>query len=265
MIKNVIVNGQVYNGIDKVKLKNNDNKDDYCVFVETSDATATAEDVAAGKITYSNGEKIVGTRVDNGGSDTPVVLQSKTVDPKTTQQTITPDSGYTGLSGVTVNAVTSSIDSNIQASNIKKGVTILNVTGTLEQSASGGGETVVTDFPFPHNNIQAGSFTPTEDEASHTITCNFEPKAFICIIQDTQNNPTSSLQYSGAGWYYLSNGKTGNVFTAHRYGGESKGIIAGSGTNCSVNGNEVYLDANVVNNSARFIAGRTYNWVAWDW
>ena len=263
MIKNVIVNGQVYNGIDKVKLKNNDNKDDYCVFVETSDATATAEDVAAGKITYSNGEKIVGTKVDSG-SDTPVVLQSKTVDPKTTQQTITPDSGYTGLSGVTVNAVTNSIDSNIQADNIKKGVSILGVTGTLEQGG-GGGETVVTNFPFPHNNIQTGSFTPTEDELSHTITCNFEPKAFICIIQDFQNNPTGSLQYSGAAWYYLSNGKTGNAFTAHRYGGESKGLISGIATNCTVSGNEVYLDANVVNNSTRFIKGRTYNWVAWDY
>lgn len=57
-----------------------------------------------------------------------------TATPKTTAQTFTPASPYTGYSKVTVNAVTSSIDSNIVAANIKKGTTILGVTGTLESS-----------------------------------------------------------------------------------------------------------------------------------
>lgn len=55
-----------------------------------------------------------------------------TATPKTTKQTFTPASPYTGYGTVTVNAVTSSIDSNITAANIKKGVSILGVTGTLE-------------------------------------------------------------------------------------------------------------------------------------
>lgn len=55
--------------------------------------------------------------------------QAKTVNPSLSQQTIEPDSGYNALSSVTVNAVTSAIDSNIQADNIKKGVTILGVSG----------------------------------------------------------------------------------------------------------------------------------------
>lgn len=59
-------------------------------------------------------------------------LQEKTVTPTTTQQIVTADSGKDGLSKVTVEAVTSSIDSNIVAENIKKDVTILGVTGTLE-------------------------------------------------------------------------------------------------------------------------------------
>ena len=63
-------------------------------------------------------------------------LQTKAVTPKTTSQTITADSGYDGLNEVEISAVTSSIDSNITAENIKKDVTILGVTGTLE---SGGG------------------------------------------------------------------------------------------------------------------------------
>ena len=59
-------------------------------------------------------------------------LQEKTVAPTTTQQIVTADSGKDGLSKVTVEAVTSSIDSNIVAENIKKDVTILGVAGTLE-------------------------------------------------------------------------------------------------------------------------------------
>ena len=62
----------------------------------------------------------------------PYTLDTKTVDPSTSEQTVT--SSADGLSSVTVNAVTSSIDSNIQADNIKKDVTILGVTGTYESA-----------------------------------------------------------------------------------------------------------------------------------
>lgn len=56
--------------------------------------------------------------------------QTKTVVPSTSEQTISPDAQYNGLTSVTVNAVTSAIDSNIVADNIKKDVSILGVTGT---------------------------------------------------------------------------------------------------------------------------------------
>ena len=58
----------------------------------------------------------------------PYVLDSKTVDPSTNQITVT--SSADGLNSVTVNAVTSSIDNNITAGNIKNGVSILGVQGT---------------------------------------------------------------------------------------------------------------------------------------
>lgn len=54
--------------------------------------------------------------------------QTKTCTPTTTQQTITPDTGYE-LASVTVDGVTSAVDNNIQAGNIKSGVSILGVTG----------------------------------------------------------------------------------------------------------------------------------------
>ena len=62
--------------------------------------------------------------------DTPE-LQNKTVSPSTSQQTVIADDGYQGLDTVTVNAVDSTIDSNIVPENIKKDVTILGVTGTV--------------------------------------------------------------------------------------------------------------------------------------
>ena len=63
-------------------------------------------------------------------------FQTKEINPATTEQTYTPDSGYDGFSSVKVAAVDSSIDANIQAAYIKKGISILGVAGTFEGSAS---------------------------------------------------------------------------------------------------------------------------------
>ena len=64
--------------------------------------------------------------------ESPVVnLQEKTTNPATTAVEVTPDSGFDGLSKVTVNPVDSNIDPNIVPENIKTGVTILGVEGTV--------------------------------------------------------------------------------------------------------------------------------------
>lgn len=68
-------------------------------------------------------------------------LQAKTVSPGASQQVVSPDSGYNGLSTVTVTG-----DANLVAGNIKKYVTIFGVTGSLE----GGGSVISgTDVPDP--------------------------------------------------------------------------------------------------------------------
>ena len=64
--------------------------------------------------------------------------ESFNVQPTTTEQTITPTEGKV-FSGGTVHAVTSAIDNNIVPENIKQGVSILGVTGTLEEGTTPAG------------------------------------------------------------------------------------------------------------------------------
>ena len=92
----------------------------------------------------------------------PYVLDSKTVDPSTNNITVT--SSKDGLSSVTVTPVTSSIDTNIQAGNIKKDVTILGVTGTYE----GGGDPVPVPVEYISNEgdlnlVFNSGYTPNEN------------------------------------------------------------------------------------------------------
>ena len=87
---------------------------------ETNDTNAIASEIMAGKTAYTGFGRLTGTMSNNGELN---------YTPSTSQQTI--PAGYT--SGGTIGAVTSSIDANIQAGNIKKDVSILGVTGTLEE------------------------------------------------------------------------------------------------------------------------------------
>lgn len=120
-------------------------------------------------VSYAAGKQAGGA----GGGGTPS-LQSKTATPTTSQQTITPDTGYDGLSSVTVGAIsptkaaqtytpgttnqtiaagrwltgaqTIKGDANLVAGNIKSGVSIFGVTGTYE--GEGGGSMTVYQGVF---------------------------------------------------------------------------------------------------------------------
>jgi len=115
-------------------------------------------------------------------------LQSKTTTPTTSSQTITADSGYDGLSQVTVNAIsptkaaqtytptttnqtiasgrwltgTQTIkgDANLVADNIKSGVSIFGVTGSYEGSGGGGAASFIQNH---------GTMTSYEDSTVTTI------------------------------------------------------------------------------------------------
>lgn len=84
-------------------------------------------------------------------------LQDKVANPTTSTQVITFDDGFEGLSNVTITPVTSTIDSNIVAENIREGVTILGVTGTLEDDVV---QIEPTRTVVPQTNAQI--ITPSE-------------------------------------------------------------------------------------------------------
>lgn len=65
-------------------------------------------------------------------------LQNKTATPSTSAQTISCDENYYGIGEVAVGAVDSAIDQNILSSNIKKDVVILGVTGSYEGEQEAG-------------------------------------------------------------------------------------------------------------------------------
>ena len=119
--------------------------------------TAAVTDVLKGKtFTSENGVKIAGTYEP---PSTEPSLQAKSVTPSAAAQNVTPDSGYDGLSQVTVSG-----DTNLTAGNIKKGVSIFGVIGAYEEAASGGNgnnncEAYLVDVTNPAVNFKTASGT----------------------------------------------------------------------------------------------------------
>jgi len=89
-----------------------------------------------------------------GNVETDKPDQTKEVTPTTTSQSVTPDTGYE-LVEVTVKGVTSDIDENITAENIKKDVEILGVVGTYKGT---------DDL-----NLQTKTVNPTSDSSGVSV------------------------------------------------------------------------------------------------
>ena len=126
------------------------------------------------------------------------------VTPTTSSQSHTPSSPYTGYGSVSVNAVTSSIDNNIQAGNIKEGVTILGVLGTYQGGITPSGSITlnanatydVTNYANAVVNVPNGNTAiwgaTIEDIFENTNYNNTQPTNHEVVMNVTSHNMTNN-------------------------------------------------------------------------
>lgn len=117
MAQNVVINGVTYSAVPAVDIpKSGGGK---ATFYDTADGNITSGDVLTGKTGYSASGSVSGSMANNGSTSGTISTKAGTV---------TIPAGYT--SGGTV-AISSTEQAKVIASNIKSGVTLLGVSGTL--------------------------------------------------------------------------------------------------------------------------------------
>lgn len=200
----------------------------------TTDATASPSDVTQGKTFYNANGKQTGT------ASSTINNQDKTVTPTTSQQSITADTGYTGLGTVTVEAMpigSATGPTSLSASS----ATVIAGTNTLTLTKSGVSTTPTVSAGYISSATSssatvtlmasvttkaAATITPTK--SSQTIVANTYLTGVQTIaaipaeyITTTDATATSSDILSGETAYVNGSKVTGDLVVQHYYTGSS--------------------------------------------
>lgn len=117
MAQNVIINGVTYQNVPEVDIPKSGGGT--AKFFDTAGANVSAGDLLTGKTAFGSSGEISGSMANNGSTDGTISTKAGTVNIP---------AGYT--SGGTV-GISSTEQAKIIASNIKSGVTLLGVAGSL--------------------------------------------------------------------------------------------------------------------------------------
>lgn len=117
MAQNVIINSVTYQSVPEVDIPKSGGGT--AKFYDTSDATIAAADMLAGEVAYGASGAVTGSMANNGSTGGTISTKAGTV---------TIPAGYT--TGGTV-SISSAEQAKVIASNIKSGVTLLGVAGSL--------------------------------------------------------------------------------------------------------------------------------------
>ena len=117
MAQNVVINSVTYSNVPEVDIPKSGGGT--AKFFDTADADITSADVLTGKTGFNASGSVTGSMANNGSTSGTISAKAGTV---------TIPSGYT--TGGTV-SIASAEQSKIIATNIKSGVTILGVAGSL--------------------------------------------------------------------------------------------------------------------------------------
>lgn len=117
MAQNVIINGVTYQNVPEVDIPNSGGGT--AKFYDTADGDITSADILIGKTGYGASGSVSGSMANNGSTSGTISTKAGTV---------TIPSGYTTGGSVQISATE---QAKIVASNIKSGVTLLGVSGSL--------------------------------------------------------------------------------------------------------------------------------------